>query len=270
MSCLLFSLSGCGENTNTGGDPAGTPGQSGTADSSVITGDADTDDRDAGKRAWDPSLGTATVTGVVRFEGDPPRRRAVDLAGRAECADLHTKPILDQTVIVGPEGALKNVIVWVKSGLAQWRFPKPDQPVILDQKGCVFHPHVVAIQVGQDLLIHNSDPFAHNVHAIPTRNPSFNFTQGQAGAEDIRTFSRPELMAYLKCDMHGWMSAYVNVMPHPYFDVTQDDGTFELPKLPPGTYTLEAQHESLGKQATDIIVSDGEVRSDVEFRFREK
>ena len=264
---VLAALSGCGGNDEKGDRFSDTTSPSQTTAGLDAVADSESDGNDSGKTLWEQSLGTATVGGVVRFAGPPPRRRTIDMASRADCARLQASPVLDETVIVGPQGTLKNVLVWVKSGLRKWRFPTPDEPVFLDQRGCMFDPHVVAVQVGQDVLIRNSDPCAHNVHAVPTRNQPFNFTQGQAGAEDVRTFSRPELMAYIKCDIHGWMSAYVNVMPHPFFAVTQEDGVFLLPKLPPGDYMLEAQHEFLGKRTVEITVVDGEVKNDVEFSF---
>ena len=65
------------------------------------------------------------------------------------------------------------------------------------------------------------------------------------------TFTAKEVMVPFKCDVHGWMNAYVGVLDHPYFAVTDKDGKFELKALPPGTYTIEAWHEKLGAQTAE-------------------
>lgn len=266
LTCaFLFFVSGCGGGDDTGGESS--DGGASTSSAGKSGGGARSYKK---KKEWDPALGTATVSGVVKFEGDAPRRRPIDMAGKAECSKLHTEPVLDESEIVGADGGLKNVLVWVKTGLDDWDFPKASEPVLLDQKGCMFHPHVIAVQAGQEVMIRNSDPFAHNVHANMIRNQPFNYTQANQGEEKPETFSKTEQMAYVKCDIHGWMSAYVNVMPNPYFVVTGDDGKFELTKLPPGEYTLEVEHEALGKQSMKVTVGDGETKSDLVFTFKEE
>lgn len=224
----------------------------------------------ADAKAWDPALGTATITGVAKFSGDPPRRREVDMKGKPECAQLHSQAVLDESVLVGPGGGLQNVIVSVQKGLEAWTFPVPGEPVVLDQKGCTFHPHVVGVRAGQKIAIRNSDPFAHNVHSLPTRNQSFNFTQAKQGDEDLRDFAQAETeLVYVKCDIHGWMNCHVGVFEHPFFAVTGADGTFTLPKLPPGEYVVLAAHESLGKKRATVKVAAG-AEEKVEFSFAEE
>ncbi|NOX56819.1 MAG: hypothetical protein GXP27_20730 [Planctomycetes bacterium] len=139
-----------------------------------------------------------------------------------------------------------------------WEFPPPAEPAIIDQKGCKFEPHVLCLRVGQELRIRNSDPLIHNVHALPKRNTSFNFTQAQQGMESVRTFERPEAMIPIRCDIHPWMACYVTAVPHPFFAVTSEDGWFELSGLPPGEYIVEAIHERLGRQRHTVSVADGQ------------
>ena len=272
-----IGIIGCGGDGTGGGGGTGTGGGGGAISPSdgggtaaTTTDESATDAAPKGdKQAWDDSMGTATIKGVVKLTGEAPKRRPIDMAGKAECAKLHSDAVLDESTIVDANGALKNVLVWVKRGLGDYEYPLPTEPAVINQKGCMFTPHVMAMRLGQELAIRNSDAFAHNVHALPKRNDSFNFTQGEPGREDKRLFSRAETMIYFKCDIHGWMSSYISVIDHPFYVVTGDDGTFELPKLPPGEYTIEAEHEALGKKNTKVTVADGDSQ-EIEFSFEDE
>ena len=142
-------------------------------------------------------------------------------------------------VLIGADGALKNVFVYIKDGLDPALLVRRRRPqaVVLDQKGCIYSPRVVGVRVGQPLEIVNSDPTLHNVHALPMANQEFNQGQPFQGIRMTKTFTAPEVMVRFKCDVHGWMAAYVGVVAHPFFAVTDADGTFEMKGLPPGTYT---------------------------------
>jgi hypothetical protein len=139
--------------------------------------------------------------------------------------------------------------------------------VKLSQQGCRYRPHVLGARVGQPIEISNSDETMHNVHALPNSNREFNFGQVKQGQTDIRTFTTPEVMVPFKCDVHGWMSAYVGVVEHPYFAVTSDGGRFELKGLPAGTYTIEAWHEKAGTQTQQVTVGEKESK-EIGFSFR--
>lgn len=206
---------------------------------------------------WDSARGTASITGAVTFSGKAPRPQRIVMKADEECEALHTEGALDESVVVNRDGALGNVFVWVKRGLEGWRFPVPSEPVTLEQKGCVFVPHVLGVQVRQDVLIRNRDPLLHNVHSHSKRNFGFNFGQ-TVGKENRESFRRPEVMVTVKCDMHPWMSCHIGVLPHPFFAVTGDDGSFELKGLPPGDYTIEAWHEVYGAKTMNITVGDKE------------
>ncbi len=233
-------LAGCGSNGDAPkGDAKTTGGGSAEKQSSGPAKD------------WDPAAGTATIQGVVKFLGKPPKRRAIDMAGKPECAQ-HESPILDESIIVNPDGSLKNAFVWVKTGLKGWKFTPPATPVVLDQKGCQFSPHVQGAQVGQPVVIRNSDAFAHNVNCLSVRNPGFNFTQGRQGQEDTKQFQSPEVLFKLKCDIHGWMKGFIGAVDHPFFAVTGPDGKYELKGLPPGDYEVEAWHESFGTSSQKV------------------
>ena len=137
---------------------------------------------------------------------------------------------------------------------------------MIDQVGCRYTPHVFGMRVGQTLKIRNSDATLHNIHATPAANPEFNMGQPIQGMEFDRTFDAAEVMVPFKCDVHGWMNAYVGVLDHPYFAVTGDDGNFDISELPPGDYVVEAWHEELGTQTQNVTVGEGGT-AEVSFTF---
>jgi hypothetical protein len=221
-------------------------------------------------KPWDAAMGTATITGSVKFTGKKPRSRPIDMAGADEkCAEAHGgKRLKPDTVILNDNGTLRNVFVWVKSGVEGWSFPMPEGDALLDQKGCMYTPHVQGMRKGQSLSIKTSDPTAHNVHGYAKVNRPFNRSQ-PAGAANVtikmkRDEANPPMK--VKCDIHPWMNAYVAVVEHPYFSVTGDDGSFKLENLPPGTYTIEAWHEKYEVMEQTVTIGDGETKT-VEFAY---
>ena len=168
-------------------------------------------------------------------------------------------------VVVGPAGELANVFVYVKDFKGQ--APAPSGPALLDQVGCQYTPRVSGVQVGQTLEIKNSDSTLHNVHALAKVNNEFNVGQPVQGMISKKTFDKQEVMIKFKCDVHGWMASYLAVLPHPYYGVSQANGTFTINGLPPGTYTLEAWHEKYGAQTQQIQVGAKEAKQ-VNFTFK--
>lgn len=214
------------------------------------------------------TMTAATITGTIRFQGTPPRMAAIDMADEPACRDKYTEQPRAQTVVVNPNGTLKNVFVHVKAGLdTTLRFPVPPDSAWIDQTGCRYQPHVFGMQAGQTLAIKNSDAVLHNINAKPTANRGFNISQPQAGMVSTRTFLVPEVMVPVGCDVHGWMNAHIGVLPHPYFSTSGNDGSFSIRRLPPGTYTIEAWHEQYGAQTMQVTVGANESKT-VEFTFR--
>jgi plastocyanin len=210
----------------------------------------------------DPAT-AGSVTGHVRLEGTPPVNQPIKTKSDPNCKVA----ITTEAYVVGGGGSLANVFVYVKDGLGNRVFPVPATPVVLAQKDCTYKPHVFGIQVGQPLDIVSNDPTLHNVHAIPTANQEFNFGQGIPGVKNQHVFSTKEVMVPFKCDVHNWMNAFVGVVDHPFFAVSGADGAFSLSGLPPGTYTIEAVHEKLGRQTQSVTIGEKETR-DLAFTFK--
>jgi plastocyanin len=203
------------------------------------------------------------VTGHITLDGTPPRNEPIKTASDPNCKVA----IETESYVVGSGGSLANVFVYVKDGLGNRVFPVPATAVVLAQKDCTYKPHVFGIQVGQTLDIVSEDPTLHNVHAIPMANQEFNFGQAVPGLKNQHVFSTKEVMVPFKCDVHRWMNAFVGVVDHPFFAVSGTDGAFSLNGLPPGTYTVEAVHEKLGRQTQTVTIGEKETK-DVAFTFK--
>jgi hypothetical protein len=208
----------------------------------------------AAEPAPEPITGpVGSVAGKITYEGTAARPRVIRMSSDPLC--MTEGQALSEVLVVGPGNGLQNAFVYVKDGLGNRRFPVPTEPIVLDQQGCRYMPHVIGIQVGQPLEVRNSDPTLHNVHAVPKVNKEFNFGQPTKGMTSTRSFEQPEVMVPFRCDVHGWMNAYAGVVAHPFFAVSAADGSFEIKGLPPGTYTLEVWHEQLGTQTMEVTVA---------------
>jgi hypothetical protein len=199
---------------------------------------------------------------VIAFKGAVPKLLSLDMTQDPGC------PPTPQTAdaIVVNKGRLANVFVYVKDGLPPGRFTVPSAPVVLDQKGCRYLPHVIGMRVGQPLKILNSDTANHNVHDLPRNNPEWNESQLPTDPPIVKTFSQAETMIPVQCNQHPWMRAYVSVLTHPYFAVSGADGTFQIKELPPGEYTVVAVHEKFGEQTMKVKVEPkGTAKADFVF-----
>lgn len=208
------------------------------------------------------------VRGRVRFAGPIPQVTYLSMADNAHCAAHHDGRVEDESVVVNPDGTLRNVVIWVSGGLEGKQYPAPAEPAVLDQRGCVFTPHVVTVMTGQRLLVKNSDPFLHNVRAAASKNNPINFAQPTISRGRPLKFDAPERL-FVKCDIHPWMSAFIHVMDTPFFAVTGDGGAFALPEgLPPGDYEVSAWHEVYGEQTQPVRVAAGEPMPALHFTFK--
>ena len=210
------------------------------------------------------SVSLADVTGKVNFDGKAPTRKPIVMTGVPVCAAQHKTPVLDESVVVGKNKELANVVISLKNPPAGGKVP--EKAAVLDQKGCQYSPHVLAIMVGQKVLAKNSDAFLHNVHGLPENNPGFNFGQNNIdNGKPVPAMREPEYFR-VKCDVHPWMSAWFAVFNHPYFGVSKEDGTFAIAGIPDGEYDVVAWHEKLGEQEGKVSVKGG--KGEVNFTFK--
>jgi plastocyanin len=204
---------------------------------------------------------TATVKGKIAFTGTAPAPKKLSASSDPACM---TSGVPDESVVLS-DGGLENVILYVSKGHEGKSFDQLTTAVNLDQKGCQYRPHALTLQTKQTLLITNSDDAAHNVHALPMVNEGFNIPQAQKGAKSEKTFDKEEMNFPIKCDVHNWMNAFVGVFAHPLHTVSKTGGAYEM-KLPAGTYTITALHETLGSKTAEVTVMDGGM-ADLNFQF---
>ena len=242
----LLLLAGCGSKTDTAEAPK----------KEAAPAAAPVDDANAG-----------TVTGKVAFTGAKPAMKTLSMDATPACARAHTTPQKSQEVVVNDNGTLRNVFVWVKAGLPDRQWAPPAGAVKLDQKGCMYEPHVFGVMTNQDIEINNDDPTNHNIHPLPKENREWNESQPPKSEAKKRNFPRQEVMIPVKCNVHPWMRSYIGVVSHPFFAVTGDDGTFSLKGVPPGTYTVEAWHEKYGAKQMQVIVAPKESKT-ADFDFK--
>lgn len=203
----------------------------------------------------DPAT-AGSVSGTISFKGDAPAQIPIDTTQDPACTLTDPTPFASEQYIVH-NGDLANVYIYVQSGLGDRVYAAPVTPVILDQKGCHYIPHVLAVMAGQPVEVHTSDMTMHNVHPEPTlpANHESDITQAPMGQPVRMLFSQPEAMIPVRCNNHPWMEAFINVAPNPFFAISDADGHYQIQGLPPGTYKLTAVHEKLGEKTTTITVA---------------
>ena len=248
---LSVSVTACGGGSQEGSKPAAT-----TAAPAASAGGSKVDSATAGD-----------IKGTITLTGTAPKNEPIRMNADPICVkQTASQGAQTQETFLLNGDKLGNVFVYVKDGLGSYSYDPPSGNVTLDQRGCRYTPHVFGVRVGQQIEIVNSDPTLHNIHAIPKANPEFNNGQPIQGMKMNHTFKAKEVMVPFKCDVHGWMNAYVGVLDHPYFAVTKEDGSFEIKNLPPGTYTIEAWHEKLGATTQSVTIGAKESK-DVNFTF---
>ena len=218
----------------------------------------------AGAAYAGPSGGT--VSGKVTYEGAPARMKPIDMSSERSCAKMYATPQLAETVVTGAGNSLENVVVYISAGAPD--DAAPSTAATFTQKGCRYVPHLLVLQVNQELKITNEDQTVHNVHPQPKRNREWNKSQ-PPGAPPIReSFEQAEFIP-VKCNVHPWMHGTFAVMPNSHYAVTGDGGSFSLPNLPPGKYTITAWHESYGAQSQDVTIIGSETHT-INFVFKSR
>lgn len=247
---LILVLTGCGKKEDTQEQPPEAPASAPTP--------------------IDPST-TGQISGRILLDGPKPAQHAIHMDQDPTCLQKYGgKPVYAEDDAVDDDGTLPNVFIYVKSGAAKYSFAPPIDPVVLDQNGCMYRPHVLGIMVGQTLKITSSDATTHNIHAIPRDNREWNMSQAPGAAPIEQKFARPEVMVPVKCNQHPWMRAWVGIVSNPFYAVTTGDGTYTLKGLPPGDYTIEAWTALGGMPQTQdqqVTVGPKESKS-VDFKFK--
>jgi len=208
-----------------------------------------------------------SVTGSVTLDGKAPAAKPINMSAEPYCQKAHSTPVVPPEVVVGENGQLANVVIFVKDGLGDYVFQTSAAPVVLNQQGCMYDPHVIALMAGQTLSVKNSDQTTHNIHPMPKDNRDWNKSQAPGAAPIDDSFARAELAIPVKCNVHPWMKSYIFVFKHPYYAVTGKDGKFDLKGLPPGTYTIEAWQEKYGTADQTVTIGAKESKS-VTFTFK--
>lgn len=221
-----------------------------------------------------PTVGasaTGQILGTVKLDGPAPHQKPIDMSKDPACAQAGGGQITAENVVVGANGGLANVVVYISQGLTGNEATTSSQPATMAQKGCRYVPHVLALNVGQHMTVLNDDKTAHNIHPQPAPaggNSQWNKSQtAGAGPIDV-AWTNEEVAIPVKCNIHPWMRAYIAVVKGP-FGTSNDTGSFKLDNVPPGTYTLTAWQETYGTQTQKVTVAAGKPAS-ADFTFKAK
>jgi plastocyanin len=214
------------------------------------------------------AVAASSVTGTITLAGTAPKLNPLAMDADPVCAKKHSGPVPSEALVLGNGNTMGNILVYVSKGIPAGKtYPAPTTPVVLDQNGCQYKPHVMGIMIGQPYKILNSDGILHNIHSLPKVNSTFNKPMPPTMKETTTTFAKPEPIFQIKCDVHPWMLAYIGVFTHPFYSVTAADGKFTISGLDPGTYEITAWHEKLlPAQTATVTVAANETKTQ-NFKF---
>lgn len=221
-----------------------------------------------GPKLAETSPGSSEAGGVLKgrvtFDGIPKKYKPIDMSPEPNCAKFYTSAPLPELSLTGPQNGLQNVIVYISAGAPDENFT--GQVVRLNQRGCRYAPHVVTVMTNQEVWVQNDDPVAHSVHPMAHLNPEWNRSQPPGTPPVVIRYSQPEFIR-VKCELHPWMRGVVAVFKNSHHAVTDSNGSFTLPDLAPGKYTITAWHELYGTQSREITVGDGD-NKELDFVFK--
>lgn len=245
-AALAFAMVSCGKKDETDQTATATPAASAGAPVDAAT--------------------AGTITGTIKLDGAAPAGHKIDMSAEAYCVTQHPTPVVADEVVTGPGGTLANAVVYISDDMSKYAVTVPSDPAKIDQKGCLYHPHIVAMVAGQQLQVVNSDNTTHNIHPIPKDNHEWNESQPAGSAPILKVFARPEDAIPVKCNVHPWMKSYIFVFKNSYFGVTDTDGKFSIGNVPPGTYTVTVWQEKYGTKTASVTIGPKESKSvDVSF-----
>ena len=224
-----------------------------------------------GERA--KAAGEGTITGSVKLSGTAPHMKGIDMSKDPYCVSLHKdSPAKLENVVVGANGGLQNVVLYISEGLpAGAASVVPSQEPEFDQKGCMYTPHVMAVDVNQKFKVTTSDQTTHNIHPLPaagTGNIGWNKSQPPGAPPIENSWKAEEIAIPVKCNIHPWMHGWHVVVKGPYA-VTDDNGNFTIKNVPPGSYTVTAWQEEYGTQTAKVTVAGGQAAK-ADFTFKAK
>jgi hypothetical protein len=240
IAICAFTFAGCGQNSKTSGD-AESSGPLLSIDRATV----------------------GSISGTVTIEGNSAATGVITpLCGKTNAPGVVPPGNVDEHSM-----ELAKTVIYLKAGLARYRYDTPKDHVVLDQRGCTYEPHVIALMTNQPLEIRNSDPVAHNIHVLAKVNRPWDHSEPAGVAPIMESFSKPELAVHVICKIHAGMSAFLFIFDNPYYAVPSSAGTFELKNVPPGTYTVEAWQEHLGTQDQSVTIAPNQSKT-VSFVFR--
>ncbi|HJQ32290.1 MAG TPA: carboxypeptidase regulatory-like domain-containing protein [Pyrinomonadaceae bacterium] len=254
--CLLAFAAACSKSADDESDAEG-----GGDDSAEV----------ANLTPYKPSGQEGSISGTINFSGAAPAPKPISMDADPVCASASPDAHAEDLVVNGDK--LQNVLVYIKDGqmggksISGFKFDPPAQAATLDQHGCHYVPHVQAVEINQTLNIINSDQTSHNINFDSKLNEKFNQGQGPGAAPIVKQLKRPETVVPVKCNQHPWMRAYVAVLSHPFFAITDKDGHFEIKGVPPGTYTVVAWHEKYPQGLTQSVTVGASEKKEQNFSF---
>jgi plastocyanin len=211
-----------------------------------------------------PPAGSGSISGKVTYTGTPPKMKPIDMSKEPSCAKQHATPVLTENVATGSGSALQWVVVYISGG--DQGSSTPSQAVRYDQKGCQYLPHVLPMQVAQQLQIYNDDQTSHNIHPLSKVNPEWNKSQPPGSPPIDTKYDKPEFVP-VKCNIHPWMHGYFVVLNTSHYAVSGEDGSFDIKGLPPGKYTVSAWQEQYPSQSQEVTITGSETKT-VNFVFK--
>lgn len=203
------------------------------------------------------ALAAGSIVGTIKYDGAVPNLTKINMAADPKCVANNTGDVMPHILVLGEGQTVANVLVKVTKGLDGQTFETPAEAKVIDQKGCMYYPHVIGVQKDQPLKVLNSDGTLHNVHILAEKNGEQNDSMPAFRKEITKNFTEVESAFPVKCDVHPWMKAYIEVLEHPYFASTKPDGKFKIEGLEAGDYEITVWHEKLGTQTFNVTVAEG-------------
>jgi hypothetical protein len=269
LAYMSLTAAGCSRapETTEEAEPAAAPASEAEAQATPAAPEQSDDPASRPQRAA-PEGGT--IAGRIQFTGRPPGNPVIRMGADPLCSRINRGTrVVQEAVLTTAHGGLANVFVKLDGVFPE--SPAPAAPVTIDQEGCIYNPRVVGVRLGQPLAVGNSDALMHNVHGISVAGNDFNVSQPKSGLVLTLQMMGEETMLRLRCDVHGWMTAYIGVVAHPYFSVSNPDGTFEITGVPAGTHTIRTWHERYGELTQTVQVTVGATATvDIEYAGNEQ